>query len=238
MQLYFPDASLRSPTAVPGRSDIRDMHIYSALVAQHGGAGNTTIFGVTRGQPIPRLAGAGITVPTSAHQVNYTELTTNILQSGQFGSSIGEASIRAIGIDIENAYVAGSVHGVAAAGDLNTYGAGQQEINEILAKMFLQFKVGGKLQNEGPLRYYPAAGGPTGAVSSTGNSVVVSALSNGLPATYRRLKAPILIARTDTVEATIGVAGGDSLAFSVTTGIGQPVLVWCNLLAATKGDAR
>ena len=99
-QLFFPDASLRSPTAVPGRSDIRDMHIYSAMVAQHGGAGNQTIFGVTRGQGIPRLAGAGITAPTSAHQINYTELTTNIMQSGQFGSSIGEASIRALGVDI------------------------------------------------------------------------------------------------------------------------------------------
>lgn len=231
MQLYFPDASLRSPTAVPGRSDIRDMHIYSAVVAQHGAAGNQTIFGVTRGQPIPRLNGAGITVPTSAHQVNYTELTTNILQSGQLGSSIGEASIRGLGVDIENAYS-------SVAGVLNTYGGGQQEIYEILGKMFLQFKVGGKLQNEGPLRYYPAAGGPTGSVSTTGNNATVSSLSNGLPATYRRLKAPILVARTDTVEATIGVSGGDALVFSVTTGIGQPVLIWVNLLSATKGDAR
>jgi len=238
MQLLLPDASLRSPTAVPGRSDIRDENIYSAIVLQHGGAGQQQLFTVPRGQAIPRLAGAGITVPTSNHQVNYTELTTNIMQSGQLGSSIGEASVRAIGLNIENAYVAGSQHGAATAGDLNTYGAGQQEINEILGKCFFQFRVAGKLQNQGPAAFYPASGGAIGAISSTGNSVVASALSNGLPGSTRRLKAPILIARTDTVEGTVGVAGGDALVFSVTSGIGQPVLLWCNLFAAVKGDAR
>ncbi len=232
MQLLLPDASLRSPTAVPGRSDIRDENIYSALVLQHGGAGQQQMFTVPRGQAIPRLAGSGITAPTSAHQMNYTELTTNILQSGQLGSSIGEASVRAIGVEIENAYV------TAASGALNTYGAGQQEISEILGKCFFQFRVAGKLQNQGPLTFYPAPGGAMGAVSTTGNAATVSFLSNGLPGSLRRLKAPILIARTDTVEATVGVAGGDSLTFSVTTGIGQPVLVWCNLYSAVKGDAR
>lgn len=238
MKLLLPDASLRSPTAVPGRSDIRDENIYSALVLQHGGAGQQQLFTVPRGQAIPRLAGAGITVPTSAHQVNFSELTTNIMQSGQLGSSIGEASVRAIGINIENAYAAGSQTGVATAGSLNTYGAGQQEVQEILGKCFFQFRVAGKLQNQGPVAFYPASGGATGSISTTGNSVTASVMSNGLPGSLRRLKAPILIARTDTVEGTIGVAGGAALAFSVTSGIGQPVLVWVNLFSAVKGDAR
>lgn len=234
MDLLLPDASLRSPTAVPGRSDIRDENIYSAIVLQHGGAGQQQLFTVPRGQAIPRLAGAGITVPTSAHQVNYTELTTNILQSGQLGSSIGEASARAIGISIENCYF--------TAGAPNTYGAGQQEVNEILGKCFFQFRVAGKLQNQGPVSFYPASGGVYGsfaaATTVAATTITPNALSNGLPGTLRRLKAPILIARTDTVEGTLGVAGGDALVFSVTTGIGQPALVWCNLYSAVKGDAR
>jgi hypothetical protein len=58
MKLFLPDASLRSPTAVQGTSDMRDENVFSALVLQSGGAGNQTLFTNPRGQAIPSLRGA------------------------------------------------------------------------------------------------------------------------------------------------------------------------------------
>lgn len=232
MKLLLPDATLRSPTAVAGKSDMTDQNVYSAIVCQHGGAGQQQLFTVPKGQSIPRLNGSGITVPTAAHQATYTELTTNISQAGQLGSALGDSAVRGIGCSIENAYV------TAATGALNTYGAGQQEVNEILAKSFFQFRIGGKLQIQGPVIAFPSFGSAAGGVFTTANAMTVSNLNNGLPGSTRRLKLPILVARTDTVEGTWGVAGGSSYTFSVTSGIGQPVLVWVNLSTIVKGDAR
>lgn len=233
MKLLFPDASLRSPTAVAGRSDLRDENVVSAAVVQHGGAGTIQLFTVSRGQPIPTLAGSGITAPTAGHLTKYSELTTSITQNGQLGSALGEGSVRAIGIDIENAYV------TASTGALNTsYGAGQQEVSEILNKCWFRLSIGGKKQIECGVRHLPAAGGQFGAISSTANATTVSVTGNGYPGSMRRLKIPILIARTDTVVGDLGVAGGDSLVFSTTTGTGQPTLVWVVLATALKGDAR
>ena len=232
MKLFLPDASLRSPTAVQGSSDMRDENVYSALVLQSGGAGNQTLFTNPRGQAIPSLRGAAIAATPNQHQSTYTELTTNITQSGQLGSSIGDASFRAIGINIENAYY------TPATGVMNAYGAGQQEVSEILAKCFFQIRIGGKLQVHGPALAFPASGGAFGSVNSTGNASTVSALGNGWPGSMRRLKLPILVARTDTVEATFGIAGGSSLLFSTAATPGQPTLVWVNIHALVKGDAR
>ncbi len=232
MKLLFPDASQRSPTAVAGKSDLRDENVYSAGVLAHGASGSIQLFTTPRGQAIPELAGSGITATTAAHQMKYTELTTNITQAGQFGSALGEGSVRGVGLDIENAYV------TSASGALNTYGAGQQEVSEILAKCFFRLSIGGKKQLESAVRHLPAAGGSYGSVSTTGNAVTVSQLSNGLPGSWRNLKVPILIARTDTVVGDLGVAGGASLTFSVTTSLGQPCLVWSVLKTAIKGDAR
>lgn len=240
MKLLLPDASLRSPTAVPNKSDMRDENVLSAGVLQSGANGTLSMFTVPRGQPIPRLAGAAITAPTSAHQTTYTELTTNLTQAGQTGSGIGDISVRAIGITIENAYYSASTVGTNSG--LNTYGAGAQEVAEILAKCFFQFLVAGKLQVQGPAFLFPAHGSVFGgvSVSTTANatSAVVAGQNNGWPGAGRRLKLPILVARTDVLEGKLGVAGGASLTFSVTTGIGQPTLVWANLQAAVKGDAR
>lgn len=232
MKLFLPDASLRSPTAVQGKSDMRDENVFSALCLQSGGAGNQTLFGNPRGQQIPGLRGAAIAVTPNPHQATYTELTTNITQSGQLGSSIGDASFRSIGIVIENAYY------TPGTGAMNSYGGGQQEIAEILAKTFFQIRIGGKLQVQGPAHAFPASGGLYGSIATTGNAATVAAVGNGWPGSMRRLKLPILVARTDTVEATYGVAGGSSLLFSTPATPGQPTLVWVNIHALVKGDAR
>jgi hypothetical protein len=226
-RLLFPDASLRSPTAVQDRSDLRDENIYSAMVVSHGATGQKKVFTVPQGQAIPIL---GNGVP-AAHQQAYTELTTNISQPGQLGSALGEASIRRIGITIEQAYY-------NASGALNSYGAGQQEVAEICAKTFFQFRIGGKLQIQGPTMFFPASGSVFGSISTNATNATVAALNNGWPGQLRPLKLPILVARTDTVEGTFGVAGGASLVFSVTTSPFQPTLVWFNLHALVKGDAR
>lgn len=227
MNMLLPDASFRSPTAVPGKSDMRDENIYSAVVASHAASGQTNVFTVPKGQTIPVL-GSGV---AAAHQSKYTELTTNISQAGQLGAAIGDASLRKIGINIESGYY-------DASGVLNTYGAGQQEMNEILAKCFFQLRIAGKLQIQGPVSFFPGSGGVFGSISTTESAVTASALGNGWPGSMRGLKLPILVGRTDTVEGTFGVAGGASLAFSVTSGAYQPCLVWFNLHALVKGDAR
>lgn len=230
-KLLLPDARFRSPTAVEGKSDMRDENVYSALVVCHGGAGQQKLFTVPQGQAIPRLAGAGI-APTAAHQLTHTELTTNLTKAGELGSSIGDASVRAIGITIENGYYDAS--GVVNA----SYGAGQQETHEILAKTFFQLKIAGKKQIEGATFMFPSAGSVYGGISTTESAVTVGSLSNGWPGSLRRLKLPILVARTDTLEGVFGIAGGSALVFSVTSGIGQAALVWCTLFAAVKGDIR
>ena len=60
-----------------------------------------------------------------------------------------------------------------AAGALNTYGCGPQEASEILNKTFFQLKIAGKKQVEGPTFLFPAAGGPAGSLSTTGNAATV-----------------------------------------------------------------
>lgn len=223
MKMLFPDASFRSPTAVPGKSDFRDENVYSACVVTTAASGNTTVFTVARGQTIPKL-GSGT---AAAHQATYTETTTNISQNGQLGSALGEASFRAIGITIEQAYY-------DASGVPNTYGAGQQEVAEILAKTFFQLRIGGKLQIQGPTLFFPASGAMFGSVSTTESAVTVAVANNGWPGSVRRLKLPIMVGRTDTIEGTYGVTGGASLTFSAS----QPTLIWFNIFALVKGDTR
>lgn len=232
MQVLLPDSSQRSPTAVRGKSDMRDDNVYSAICLQHGGQGQQSIFTNPRGQPIPFLRGGSNTVATSAHQVTYTEQTTNISQAGQLGAAIGDASFVGFGATIENAYYTSST------GALNAYGAGQQEVSEILNKVFFQMKTAGKKQIEGPLFLFPTPGGQTGSIATTANAATVATSNNGQPGNIRRLKLPILVARQDTLEGIVGVAGGDSLTFSVTTTVGQPTLVWITIRALVAGDAR
>ena len=228
--ILLPDSRFRSPTAADNVADMRNENVFSAVVLQHGATGQTKTFTVPQGQTIPRLNGSAITVPTSGHQVTYTELTTNLSQAGQLGAALGDAAIKGIGCMIEQGYT-------DANGVLNTYGAGQQETCEILAKCFFQLKIAGKKQIEGPVAFFPTPGGPSGSISTTENSSTVSLANNGTRGP-KALKLPIMCGRTDTVEGVVGVAGSDSLAFSVTSGVGQPVLLWVNLETTLKGDVR
>lgn len=229
--IILPDPRFRSNTAQPDVSDGRDENNFSAIVVGHGGAGQQKAFTVPQGQAIPRLVGAGI-APTAAHQLTHSELTTNFTKAGEAGSAIGDFAVRAIGITFENGYYDGS-------GVLNTsYGMGQQEVNEVLSKTFFQLKIAGKKQIEGATFMFPASGAAYGGMATTETGVTVSALNNGWPGSMRKLKIPILVGRTDTVEGVFGVAGSSSLVFSTTTGIGQSSLVWFNLYSIVGGDVR
>lgn len=230
-KLLLPDARFRSPTAVDGKSDLRDENVYSALVVQHSGSGQQSVFTVPKGQSIPTLNGT-VTATANAHQTKYTDLTTNLTKAGELGSGLGDASIRAIGITIEQAAT------TIATGLPRAFGATQFEVADILAKCFFQLKVGGKTQVTGPAFAFPASGGAMGSVGTSANAATASISNNGMPGSMRRMKVPILVARNDTIEGVFGIAGGASLAFSATGSDGQPCLVWFNLYALIKGDVR
>ncbi len=161
-------------------------------------------------------------------------LTTNYNKAGEFGSSLGDGSIRGVSCILEQAKYTNST------GAQGLFGGGQFEIADILSKTFIQLKIAGKKQIEGPVILFPSIGGVTGGVSTTGNATTVSSVNNGWAsyASLRRLKMPILVARTDTTECIVGVAGSDSYLFSTTTGDGQPTLMWVDLLVLLKGDVR
>ncbi len=230
MQMLFPDPRFRSPTAVGGKSGGRDENIYSAIVVGYGGAGTQKLFTVPEGQAIPRLVGSGI-APTAQHLLNHTKLTTNLGKAGEVGSAIGELSIRSIGVGFETGYYDSS-------GVLNTYGFGQQEVSEVMAKTFIIFRISGTKQIEGPTAFFPAPGAVAGTATSTKNNANNSYLNNGWPGSGRRLKVFLPAARTDQIEVEFGTGGGVSLTFSVTTGVGQSSLVWCNLWCGVMADAR
>lgn len=229
-KLLLPDARFRSPTAIEDKADMRDENLYSSIVVGHGAAGQQKMFTVPQGQAIPRLVGAGI-APTAAHLLTHSELTTNFTKAGEAGSALGDFSVRGLGITFENGYY-------TAPGVLNTYGMGQQEVNETLSKTFFRLFIAGKKQIEGATWMFPATGSAFGGIATTGNNTTVATVNNGWPGSMRRLKLPILVGRTDTVEGILGVAGSASLTFSATTGVGQCSLVWCNLLSLVKGDVR
>jgi len=229
-QMLFPDPRFRSPTAAAGQSGGRDENIYSAIVVGNGGAGTQKLFTVPEGQAIPRLVGAGI-APTAQHLLNHTKLTTNLGKAGEVGSAIGELSIRSIGIGFETGYY-------DANGVLNSYGFGQQESSEVMAKTFMIFRISGTKQIEGPTNFFPAPGALFGGVSTTTTSKTVSFLNNGWPNGGRRLKVFLPAARTDQIEVEFGTGGGVTLVFSVTTGVGQSSLVWCNLWCGVMADVR
>jgi len=228
--MLFPDPRFRSPTAASGQSGGRDENIYSSLVVGFGGSGTQKIFTVPEGQSIPRLMGAGI-APTAQHLLTMTKLNTNLGKAGEVGSAIGELSIRSIGIGFETGYY--DTNGV-----LNTYGMGQQEVSEMMAKTFLIFRISGTKQIEGPTTFFPAPGAVFGSASSTKNNAINAFLNNGWPNGGRRLKVFLPAARTDQLEVEFGTAGGVSLNFSVNSGVGQSSLVWCNMWCGVMADVR
>lgn len=232
MKMILPAATFRSPTAVEGKSDVRDENVYSALVVQHSGTGQQVVFTVPKGQSIPKMNGT-VTASTNAHQANYSDLTTNLTKAGEFGSGLGDGSIRAIAITFEQAAY------TASTGAARAFGMTPFEVADVLAKTSFELKVGGKRQIIGPTFAYPAAGGSIGSIATTANAATVGLASNGLgSANLRRLKVPIPVARNDVLEGIFAVATGASLAFSVTGSDGQPSLIWFNLHTTVKGDVR
>lgn len=233
--IMLPDARFRSPTAVEGKSDLRDEYVYSAIVVQSTGTGVQKVFTVPQGQAIPKVNGSS-TASTQAHQQTYSETTTNLTKAGELGSSIGDASIRGIGITFEQAAF------TPATGVQRVFGATQFEVADITAKCFFQLKIAGKQQTQSPLFAYPSVGGAYGGVSTTGNAVTAGVVSNGLPGAARALKLPILVARTDTLEGVFGISSGAALAFSTGAGDaggqGQPSLIWFVLKCLVSGDVR
>jgi hypothetical protein len=233
--MMLPDARGRSPTAVDGISALRDENVYSAACVAHGAAGVVPTFTAPKGAPIPTLTGV-VVAPLQAHQRIYTLLTTNLSKAGEPGSSLGDLAIRAIGISIEAAAYA------LATGVPRTFGATQFEVADILAKMYLEFKISGKKQVEGPFISFGNAGSMSGSTFSTGGGSTVSTVNNGGANSIRRFKLPIPVGRTDVVEGNLGVAGGSALAFN-TAGAGpgtdgQPCLVWVISNCVLSGDAR
>lgn len=221
-QALFPDARFRSPTAVEGKADIRDENVYSAIKLAHGGGGEAKLFTVPQGQSILALGGSSADPPTgsgTAHQSKHTDLSTNLTKAGEIGPTIGDVSIRAISLQIEQAAFTQST-GVARA-----YGATQFEVADCLARLSCEVKLGGKRQIIGPVWSYPCQGGVVGAVSTSGNAATASMVTNGVPGTLRRLKFPIPMARIDALEVIVKTAGTSTLAFSTTSGDGQPCLL-------------
>lgn len=225
--IYLPDARGRSATAVAGKSDLRDENIYSAVVLAYGGAGQQKAFTVPQGQTIPTLKSSSITV-AQAHQLVYTELTTNLTQAGQLGAGIGDASVRAIGLMLEAAPI------VYPAGTDSGWGATNQEAMDVASKVFFQFKIAGKIQIQGPFTLFPAPGGIFGFMTST----AAVALTNGAMGLPRKMRVQIPIQRTDNLEGVIGVAGSASLVFRTATGAGAASLLWVVLYANVRGDVR
>lgn len=220
-----------SATAVAGKGDARDENVYSSLVVQHAGTGQQKCFTVPQGQAIPTIRGA-TTATTQAHQLTYSDLTTNLVEAGKLGNAIGDAAFRGLSIQIEQAAYTNST------GAIRAFGATQFEVADVLAKAAFEFKVAGKKQVIGPVHQFPATGGVSGSISTTGNAATVSLANNGGGWGARRLKTKIMCSRNDTLEGIFSVATGASLAFGVTTGEGQPCLVWFNLFADILGDVR
>ncbi len=229
MNALLPSARFRSPTAVSDKSDIRDENVYSALVVQHTGSGSQKVFNIPQGQTIPKMNGS-VTSSTAAHHATYTDLTTNLTKAGELGATLGDGSIRAVGITIEQAaYTAGT-------GLVRSFGAGAFEVADILSKTAFELRVGGKRQMIGPTFMYPGLGVMAGQLSVTANAASAGVTSIG--GNVRRLKVPIPVARNDTLEGVFSVATGAALAFALTTGEGSPTLIWFTCYATVKGDVR
>lgn len=227
MQVLLP-RTRPSATAVPDKLDLKDEHIYSAGVFQHGGATPISLFTVPVGQGIPHTAGAGVaTTGEPAHYATYTEQTTNLEKAGELGSNIGDAGIRAMGVTLDTA-TANSV------GTVKTFGATPVEVADIQSKVCLEFLVTRKRRIIGPVWMYPQTGGFWGVASTF--TAHPGYGQNGATPTGRRFRVPIMIGATDTV--VVKLTPFAALTFSVTATPGQSVLAWVNLIASVGAEVR
>jgi hypothetical protein len=229
-QMVYPNPRYRSVTAATGIGDAHDGMVYSAGVLQNTGTGLLKLFSVQFGQSIPRLGGA--TAPAQVHQQTYTLLTTNLDRPSQLGDNLGDASLRGIGVTIEQAAI------TLTTGQPRTWGATQFEVAEILGTCAGEFKIGSKPQMQGPLWGYPQYGGPAGAVSTTGSTATAAIAMNGAIPIGREFRTPMMLGRYDSLLFELGVANGYSLAFSRSATDGQPCLVWCLILVDFMTDVR
>lgn len=244
-RMVFPDSKFRSPTAMAGKSDLRDEQVYSSHRFGDAATGQGKVFTVPQGQSIPILGTAASVVPL--HHVSYTALTTNLTKAGELGSSLGDVSVRALGITLEAArvptFVPGTAgtdpFGVAAAGGALGYGFTGPEAIDFLSKTTFLLRIGGKKQIEGPSWQFPNMGGPTfqslGSPAATVTAVIFLAQNGEVGYGGRKLKLPILIARTDTLEGEINIPSGSLTVGTTNTREG---LVWYTLLSLIKGDVR
>jgi hypothetical protein len=104
-------------------------------------------------------------------------------------------------------------------------GRHQFEACDIASKVYFEFKNASKTQIKGPVWAFPSAGGIYGSIASTANDVTQSIVNNGAMGMSRKLRLPILVARSDNLEATIGIAGSASLVFRTADGAGAATLV-------------
>lgn len=227
---YLP-AGPRSATAVPGTTDKRDENIYSAALLQYSGSGSVSLFTVPKGQAIPFLRGTS-SASTNAWQVTHGDHTTNLEKAGELGDGIGDAGIRGISLNVEQA---GSL---PAAGTLDSYGATAYELMDLQRKCSFEFRVSKKPMFKSPFFAFPAVGGVSGAVSSTVNATVRDISTNGSPGRVRRLMTHIMASRRDTLEGLFQVVGGATLLFRSSSSDGIPSLLWCVLPSTIRGDAR
>jgi hypothetical protein len=227
---------MTSPTAAPGQTSIRTEHIYSAVVVQHGGSAAVSMYLNAKGQNIPVMGSLSGALPQS--QQRYSDLTTNLVQSGQTGGTIGDALLYSFGLTIQQASFS------QALGTPSLYGGTTQEFGEILAKLSFVITLVNREQIQGPVWAFPSTGGIVGSVAiannttTTGASGVVSVLSNGVPGIGRQLQEPLPLARVDTLQGILAAGNNDTLVFSQTgtTSAGQSTLIWCNAVSTVSAD--
>lgn len=217
-----------SATAVPDKLDLRDEHIYSSGVFQHGATTAMSLFTVPIGQTIPHRAGSGVAATGEPdHYGSYTEQTTNLEKAGELGSNIGDAGIRAMGVTLDTATS-------NSAGTVKTSGATPVEVADILSKVNLEFLVTRKRRVIGPVWMFPQTGG--GHYVASTFTAHPGYGQNGAVAAGRRFRVPIMIASNDTVVAKLTPYA--ALVHSITVTPGQPVLTWVNLLASVGAEVR
>lgn len=242
MNAIVPAPTFRSPTAVEDESDLLDENIYSAIGMSNGGNGTQRVFTVATGGQIPFLGSNAVAVTGGYQwQLVYSDLTTNLTKPGELGAAIGDGAVRAFGITME---AAGFLPTSATGAAQTPYGMGQYEVAEVLRKVSFEFKLSAKRQIVGPVHTFPGLGGVGGGIaiastSATAGSTLVSNATNGGLGTGRRLKYPIEVARTDTIEGIFTTGNGSALAFSNGGTAGaNPSLVWVNMLCTIAGDVR
>jgi len=224
----YPSPTARSATAMPGVGDDHDDNIYSALVLAHGGSGLATpLFVGAQGSPIPQLTGSVITAANlPAHYLTYAPLTTMIQQSGMLGNVIGDYSIRAIGVTIDQAAV--------LSGTPRLWGATAYEIVDVCSKSRIEIKLSGKRRILGPVWSFPQLGGAIGFTNANNTTLA----GNSLFATGRRIASRFEVGRQDTLTVEFGTDAALSDTSFAGSHTGQASLVWVFMVGTARTDVR